>query len=379
MLFCALALAAVAQKNPLKRAEKELSSGQLDLAKASIEEAMTHEKSKDEQDLWLVRGNVYRALMAKGDDAAFDEVLKCYAKFKEVAKGAFRPYQADSANEGFYRQMLNNGANAYTAKNWGESLKNFDRASILMKGDTTALLNYLIVTENEDPAKLNQEKILEKSLEYLKSDAKSDKSFIYVKTYEAYIKKDADDKDGKAMAILDRAIAAYPKITEFMGNKINLYIKQNKSPEAIAATEAMIARGGNNIEMYYLNLGILNEGIKNPDKAEAAYLKAVEIKPDYFDALFNLSAFYINKDDNVKKYRDMDMKTVNSADGKALLEKIKTMYIKAIPFLEKTTLAEFKAKPEYGQALNVLKDAYKNSGNDAKAKEVQAKIDELYK
>ena len=41
MLLITATFAVVAQKNPLKRAEKELSAGQLDLAKASIEEAMT--------------------------------------------------------------------------------------------------------------------------------------------------------------------------------------------------------------------------------------------------------------------------------------------------------------------------------------------------
>ncbi len=379
MLFCAFAMVTFAQKNPLKRAEKELSSGQLDLAKASIEEAMTHEKSKDDQELWLVRGNIYRALLNKGDDSAFDEVLRCYDKFKTVATGGFRPFQADSARGGLYRYVMNEGINGYNEKNWTKALKGFDRASLIEKGDTTALQNYLAVADSEDPAKLDQEKLIAKALEYIETPVKSDKSWVYFKVFNSYITKDPDDKEGKAIAILDKAIAAYPNTQEFMANKINIYVKQNKTAEAIAATEATIAKGGKNIEMYYLNLAILQENMKNGDKAEEAYKKALEINPNYFDALFNLSAYYINKDDKIKTYRAMDSKAINSAEGKKIIEDIKALQAQAIPYLEKVVQPEFKDKPEYGQGLNVLKDAYKLLGNDAKAKEIQAKIDEFYK
>lgn len=380
MLLITATFAVVAQKNPLKRAEKELSAGQLDLAKASIEEAMTHEKSKDDQDLWFVRGNIYRAFMAKGDDAAFNEVLKSYTKFKELGKGGFKPFQSDSALSGLYNQIMNEGISGYNEKNWDKALKGFDRASIIQKGDTTALQNYLAVTENiEDPAKVNQDKMIEKATDFLASAYKGDKSWVYRKIYAAHLAKDPEDKEGKAMNILDKAIAAFPASQEFIGYKINTLIKANRTYEAIAATEVAIAKGGANLEIYYLNLGILNENIKNGAKAEAAYKKSIEIKPDYFDALFSLSAYYFNKDDKAKTYRAMDNKTIQSAEGKKLAAEIVELYKLAIPYLEKATVAEFKAKPEYGQALNVLKDAYKAAGNLDKAKEVQVKIDEFYK
>lgn len=379
MLLITATFAVVAQKNPLRRAEKELSSGQLDLAKASIEEAMTHEKSKDDEDLWFVRGNVYRALMVKGDDAAFNEVFKSYTKFKEVGKGGFRPFQSDSALSGLYNQTMNEGINGYNEKNWDKALKGFDRASTIQKGDTSALQNYLAVTENQDPAKVNQDKMVEKATEFLASAYKGDKSWVYRKIYSAYLAKDPEDKEGKAMNILDKAIAAFPASQEFIGYKINTLIKANKTAEAITATEIAIAKGGANLEIYYLNLGILNENMKDGAKAEAAYKKSIEIKPDYFDALFSLSAYYFNKDDKAKTYRAMDNKTIQSAEGKKLAAEIVELYKLAIPYLEKATVAEFKEKPEYGQALNVLQDAYKATGNTEKAKEVKAKIDEFYK
>ncbi len=379
MLFLVATFGAVAQKNPLRRAEKELSNGQLDLAKVSIEEAMTHEKSKDDEDLWFVRGNIYRALLAKGDDKAFDEVVKSYKKFKELGKGGFRPFQSDTAQTGLYNQMMNIAINGYNEKNWSKALIGFDRASMIQPGDTTALQNYLAVAEQEDPAKLDQDKVIEKSNEFLASAYKGDKTWIYRKIYDAYLKKDAEDKSGKAMEILNKAIAAYPKSEEFIGYKINTYIKQNKTPEAIAATEEAIAKGGAGLEIHYLNLGILNENIKNGDKAEAAYKKALEIKPDFFDALFSLSAYYFNKDDKAKTYRAMDGKTISSPEGKKLAAEITELYKLAIPYLERATDSKFKDKNEYGQSLNVLKDAYKAVGNLEKAKEVQAKIDEFYK
>jgi tetratricopeptide (TPR) repeat protein len=373
----AVTLTAFGQKNPLKRAENELKKGDLTAAKASIEEAMTNEKTKDEADLWLVRGDIYRAVMNKGEDAAFDEVVKSYKKFTEVGKKGFHPIQADSAMKGLYAQVMNDGITGYTDKNWARAMKGFDRGSVVMVGDTLALQNYLAAAENEDPAKVDRTKIMQKCVEFMNVPTyKGDRSWVYQKVISMHLAEDPDDKSGKAIEMLDKAIVAYPQIQEFMAQKINIYIKANKTAEAIKSIEDVIAKGGENLELYYLNLGILHDSNKDAAKAEAAYKKALEIKPDYYEALYNLGAFYVNKDEKLKKYREFDYKKLNSPEGKQLTEELKVLFNSAIPYLEKA--ASFTDKTEYGQVLNTLKDAYNFTGQKDKATALQAKIDAYY-
>ncbi len=385
LVLVAVAFVGYAQKNPLKRAEKELSSGQLDLAKASIEEAMTHEKSKDEQSLWLVRGNVYRSLFKKGDETAFDEAVKCLQKYTKLLKpNSFEKYAADTTIDNFNREVLNTGAAAYEAKDWQKAMKNFERVETITPGDTTAMFYYLVAASNEDPAKIDKDKFIAKGTELVGTKFSQDVKWVYQLMINYLLEKDATDANGKAMAILDKGIARYPLSQEFMAQKVDYYIKTGKQQEAINGLEALAAKGGANAELYYFNLGILYEQLKNNDKAETAYKKAVEVKPDYIDVLINLSAFYINKDDKVKAYNGMDMKAINSAEGKKLKEEIVALHNLALPHLEKAVnliekQADYKQNRDYGQLLNSLKNAYNLTGNKAKEQEVKAKLDDLYK
>jgi tetratricopeptide (TPR) repeat protein len=383
--FLAITFIGFAQKNPLKRAEKELGSGQLDLAKASIEEAMTNEKSKDEQSLWLVRGNIYRNLFKKGDETAFDEAAKCLTKYAKMLKPtSYEKYLADTTIGNFSREVLNIGANAYDAKDWQKAMKNFERVESLAPADTTAMYYYLAAASNEDAAKIDKDKFIAKGSDLIATPFTQDVKWVYRLIISFLLEKDATDASGKAMAMLDKAVARYPQAPEFMGQKVDYYIKTGKQQEAINGLEAMAAKGGENVEIYYLNIGILYEQIKNTEKAEIAYKKSIELKPDYFDGLRSLSALYVNKDDVYKSYNAMDMKTSNSPAGKKIKDDLTNLHILAMPYLVKAISViektpDYKQNTDYGQLLNTLKNAYTLTGDKAKEQEIKTKLDELYK
>jgi tetratricopeptide (TPR) repeat protein len=385
LVLVAISFAGFAQKNPLKRAEKELNGGQLDLAKASIEEAMTHEKSKDEQSLWLVRGNIYRAMFKKGDEAAFDEAAKCLQKYVKMLKpSSYEKYAADTTIENFNREALSIGATAYEAKDWQKAMKNFERAEMLVPTDTTAMFYYLVASSNEDPAKVDKDKFIVKGGDLVATKFSQDVTWVYRLIISYLLEKDATDASGKAMTMLDKAVARYPKAQEFMAQKIDYYIKNGKHQEAIKGLEDLAAKGGANTEIYYFNLGILHEQAKNNDKAESSYKKALEVKPDYLDVLINLSAFYINKEDKLKTYNGMDMKAINSPEGKKLKDDITALHTSAQPHLEKAIAliekqADYKQNRDYSMLLNSLKNVYVLTANKAKEQEVKAKLDDLYK
>ena len=51
----------------------------------------------------------------------------------------------------------------------------------------------------------------------------------------------------------------------------------------------------NNDSGIYYNLGITYEKLKNPDKAQEAYIKAISLAPEEVDAYYNLGLVYMDK------------------------------------------------------------------------------------
>src|SRR5690242_4279659 len=86
LLFTGLCLMAFAQNKNVNSAEDNLKSGELDKAKAAIDEAITNDKTKDKDKTWYVKGQVYAAI-AKSDkykslapdakEQAFEAFKKC--------------------------------------------------------------------------------------------------------------------------------------------------------------------------------------------------------------------------------------------------------------------------------------------------------------
>ena len=93
--------------------------------------------------------------------------------------------------------------------------------------------------------------------------------------------------------------------------------------------------------MIYDNLANPGEGKTAPtekefnefvEKAEAAYKKAIEINPNYFDALYNIGALYFNRavkqSEIVNNIKDNNKYKIESA-------KVDEIFKKSLPFLEK--------------------------------------------
>ena len=106
-------------------------------------------------------------------------------------------------------------------------------------------------------------------------------------------------------------------------------------------------------------------------EAENAYKQAVELKPDYFDAMYNLGALYFNRGANILLAAD----ELPLGDPKYDVEKVKgDNYLKiALPYLESARVIE----PENYETLFSLRQIYSRSGDLEKWKEVDEKMKSL--
>jgi tetratricopeptide (TPR) repeat protein len=95
------------------------------------------------------------------------------------------------------------------------------------------------------------------------------------------------------------------------------------------------------------------------------YSKAIEADPNYYDALYQLGAYYYNDGVEIRKKVDvMDMETYKK-EGKAVEASVSAKYEQALPYFEKA----FKIKKE-DDLKEVLKQIYKALKLDAKLAEL---------
>ena len=110
---------------------------------------------------------------------------------------------------------------------------------------------------------------------------------------------------------------------------------------------------------------IYTEGKKDYKTGESYYLKAVELNPDSKEAIYGLAQVYFNQGadaiNEANNITDQDKYTV-------ALEKAKSFYTKALPYLEKV----HNLDPENSQFRTALYNVYYNLGMEDKMAEMDA-------
>jgi tetratricopeptide (TPR) repeat protein len=101
------------------------------------------------------------------------------------------------------------------------------------------------------------------------------------------------------IATIQKGRQAYSNDKQLILAELNYFIEAGKYKEAITNLELAMSKEPNN-EIFPFNIGVIYDNLANPgegktapaekefnefvEKAEAAYKKAIEINPNYFDA-----------------------------------------------------------------------------------------------
>ena len=85
--------------------------------------------------------------------------------------------------------------------------------------------------------------------------------------------------------------------------KVNAYLKEGKGAEAIEDLNKLKELDPNNPSLLFV-LGTIygdeNNEVFDADKAVEYYTQAIEINPNYYDAIYNLGAMYITMSNKLK-------------------------------------------------------------------------------
>ena len=339
-----------------------LNKAKLDKAKTSIDKCIAHESTMNDAKTWFYRGNIYLAIRLT-DDTTFK---KLDPKALQTAYEAYQKAQtldtkkefADDINQRLMivgEQFYNIGVENFQLKKYNDAITYFENTVTinqnLGKTDTLAMYNVAFVAEmaNDGP------KAKKYYQELIKANYKQ--PLIYASLSNIY----KSEKDTvKALDVIKRGRSMYPDDFNLLITETNIYLAKNDVIDAQKNLNQAIDKDPKNPTIHFA-VGTTYDQMGRIDDAEKAYLKAIELKPDFFDAIYNLGALYFNQ--GVKIFEEADKLSDMALYAKEK-EKYEACWKKAMPQLERAIALQ----PNDVNTLYSLKQLYARLSMPEKAK-----------
>lgn len=167
----------------------------------------------------------------------------------------------------------------------------------------------------------------------------------------------------KTIDLLNEARQVYPEDTEILLTLSNAYIAAQRIDEALGAFKAGIEQEPDN-QYYHYNYGVLLLNSNNFEAAEEQFNQALEIDPDYQNAIYNLAVTYVRWGATIAKEEE---------EKETTSERPREKYRQALPHLERMV----EMKPDDPAIWELLGRVYTLLNMNNEATEAFSKADEL--
>jgi len=347
-------------------------------AKENIDAASIHEKTMLDAKTWFYVSSVY-ALLAqdkeyshKYPDAktiANNAVKKCLEldtkkKYTDLIINSIKPMMTNQFNTSIEKFQKGDYTGSYNdikeVKQGFELLKpytKFEYDTFIYQVMGLAAFN----TDKKDEALENF--IILKDMNF--TDAS-----IYKYMYDIYKAKNNNEK---AQDVIKEGLAKFPNDEALRIEEINNTLASGDQYATIKKLEETILIDPKNSSLYFA-LGTLYDNIKNIAKAKENYLKAIEFKPDFADACYNLGAVFFNEGvDRIKKANELPIEA--ATEYEKLRAEAKDLFSQALPHFEKVLTIN---KDDFNSMV-ALKEIYAKLNMNEKADQMKTKIDALKK
>jgi tetratricopeptide (TPR) repeat protein len=364
-----------AQKNNVQNAFRALEKEKIEEAVNYIELAATNSSTANDVKMHNYRGKIYFEVYSNDEFKALDDmaILKCAESWEIVYNHpkAKKWFDKDELTNNITKAgvgLFNKGVEMYNKKNFDASKKIFNKIFDLLPLSEENLQRSNVTKES---IWLNlfyvsyAEKNNSESKEYLQKliDVNYQDPQIY--SYYSNILIE-EGKQDEALEILKTGREFFDTDVNLIIAELNYYLGQEDFLKAEELLTLAVQEDPNNHQLFFA-LGSSYDNLGNFEKAENAYKEAVDIKPDFYDALYNLGVMYYNKGgdmlknaNNIKDFKKYEIEK-NKAD--------ETM-LKGLPYIEKC----YAIEPDDKNILLVLKELYYRNGNDEAYKTVSDKL-----
>lgn len=316
----------------------ELTSAKLYIQQKNFDKAMdllvqeVQKNPKSDEGHYLL-GVVY------GEKNEYDKMNDSYNKslavsnnFKDNIEQSKQYYWTTLFNRGVksYQEGVNSQNEDSSRVHFSKAANYFETAINIIPDSTDAYKNLAFVYINTR----EYDKAVE-PLKKLKDKEKSVESYQFLGEilYEQGNKLKENDSTAamntynEAIKVLEEGRKIYPNEPKILLALSNSYIAANKLDVAKDVFKAGVeAEPGN--KYYRYNYGVLLLGAEEYAEAEKQFVKAIEIDPDYENALYNLGVTYVKWGTHLNELADQKGETS---------EEYKVKYQMALPHLEKVT------------------------------------------
>ncbi|HEX2395748.1 MAG TPA: tetratricopeptide repeat protein [Bacteroidales bacterium] len=272
------------------------------------------------------------------------------------------------------RAYQNEAIVKYEAQDYQSSYENFNNILKLnqlphMNNQIDTIIVYFAgraAFENKDYAEASR--LFEQTASYNYNDP-----LLYVLRKQAFF---GIGDTAKGVEAINEGFNRYPEDQSIMIEMINYYLDTDQAEQALGMIQKAKAGDPNNVS-YTFTEGTLYDKMGRIEDAEKAYKQCIEMKPDYYDAHYNLGVLYYNE--AVKIYEEASNIADNAAFEKKQAEGDEALKL-AIPYMEKVAAMETSNQGEFDtkrSALETLRTVYYRLKMEDKRQEVMNKLNAM--
>ncbi len=383
---------AEAQKREVRRANRSLNNAELAEALSHINNALEDESTKNEADTWVLYTQILMEISASEDESVknlvedpLDKAFEAIQKAEELDEENKNMLDIQQTFLVLSEYFFNAAAIEYNEENFDKASKLFFKSYKVSESfesiDTSTLYNAGLSAEmagNIDDAYDYYVEVEE--LEY-------DQPFLYSSLANISTQKENTDE---AVEWIKKGRERYPENLDLIFSEANIYLTTGNIKEAERILEIAIERDPENPNLHYAfavnydqmsrdTLYTKEERQFAYEEAIKAYEKAIELKPDYFDAIYNLGAMHFNE--GISLYVEAENILREDMDFQAYEEKEKevlALWLEAQPYLEQAFEMIDEDDPNYEVVLRSLRELYMRTKQEEKVEEVNALWEEKF-
>lgn len=347
---------------------------QYDKAKDALQKEVQKNPLSDEG--WYLLGYLY------GEEGNYAQMMEAFDKSLAASK-KFEP-QIQESNKYYWATSFNKGVSDFnkatktTSKDssdmfYSRAIEDFNNA-ILLEPDSIASYSNLVYAYFNTNRVDEAIPVLEKANQlgasadivgmlgqiYNEKAGKMMDAYQSSKNVEDSLK--AIEMYNKSIRVLEEGRTKFPDDGDILLRLSNAYIGANKLDVAMSAFQTGVEKEPDN-KYYRYNYGVLLLNAKDYTAAEEQFKKAVELDPEYTNAIYNLAVTYVRWGAQMRE--EMEAKgEVNDT--------YKEKFNAAIPYLEQY----LSSNPQEPQIWELLGRVYANLGMTEKSDDAFKKADQ---
>ncbi len=368
-----------AQKKPkINQANALREKGELAEAKSIIDEAIVFEKVKDNAKTWYYRGLIYATIDTTSNaehaalsDKAMEEAVKAFAKASELdpeEKGLYItgdlgiPVLMSQQVGDYFSFYYNKGVESFQNNEYQKAVDNFQNAAHISAEDTSAIVNAAYAAHNGE--------LYDQAVKYYGHAVERGAGSIDLYYNPINILISAKKDNEAALALIDKALVAFPNDPNLTKNRINLLIQLDKVGEAKEDLVKAIEAEPDNADLYF-TLGVLLDETDDVAGSKESYSKAIGIDSEHYGANFNYGVVLINEaQDIIKEVNNLGMSSADQKKAREMQPIIKDKLKAALPQWEKI----YQLKSDDTQVMETLAYIYNNLDMKEKFNEISSKM-----